>query len=308
MFGSGEYRMVTARRRVLRLLDAVEPDVLEIGDKLAVPWLSTWARRRGVPTVLFSHERIDAILRARLPGRLPLVAAADAINRGLRRRVDQVVVASAFAAAEFARAGIHDVHRVPLGVDLETFNPSATQAHEQSTVELVMLSRLSAEKSPHLAVEALRELTLAGIRARLTIVGDGPLRPRIEQLSAGLPARFLGHVSDRAVVARLIAGADIALAPSSAETFGLATLEALTCGTPVVVRPRARSAARADPHAGAMCAPTPAAFAAGIRTLLGSPPGSAAPRPSGGRAVPLVAGCRAAARPARDPGRDALPV
>ncbi len=65
--GTGEYRVVTARRRLLRLLDQVQPDVLEISDKLGVPWLSTWARQWGVPTVLFSHERIDAILRA--PGR-----------------------------------------------------------------------------------------------------------------------------------------------------------------------------------------------------------------------------------------------
>ena len=44
-----------------------------------------------------------------------------------------------------------------------------------------------------------------------------------------------GHVDARDAVARLLAAADIALSPSSAETFGLATLEALVCGTPVVV-------------------------------------------------------------------------
>ncbi len=273
--GSGDYRVITARRRLVQLLDEVRPDVLEISDKLGVPWLSTWARRRRVPTVMFSHERLDAILRARVPGRFPLTAAADSINRRLRKRVDSVVVASEFAAAEFARAGIVGVHRVPLGVDLQTFHPTAGMV-ERSTVdapvELVMLSRLSTEKSPELAVGALRRLILTGTRARLTIIGDGPLRSRIERLASGLPVAFLGHVSDRAAVAELVASADIALAPSSAETFGLATLEALACGTPVVV-PTAgalRELVR-DPAAGVVCQPTALAFADGVRTLLALP-------------------------------------
>jgi alpha-1,6-mannosyltransferase len=273
--GSGHYRVITARRRLVRLLDEFRPDVLEISDKLGVPWLSTWARRRRVPTVMFSHERLDAILRARAPGRFPLVAAADAINRGLRKRVDTVVVASEFAAAEFARAGILDVHRVPLGVDLDTFHPRAG-GFDRSTVddwlELVMLSRLSTEKSPELAVHVLRHLLATGTRTRLTIIGDGPLRRRIERLASGLPVTFLGHVSDRAAVAQLVASADVAIAPSSAETFGLATLEALACGTPVVVPTEGalRELVR-DPAAGVVCHPTPMAFAHGVHTLLAQP-------------------------------------
>jgi alpha-1,6-mannosyltransferase len=106
MFGSDEYRMVTAHRRVLRLLDGFGPDVLEVSDKLAVAWLSPWARRRGVPLVLFSHERVDAVLGARIrfARTSALHRCADAMNRALRRRVDRVVCASAFSAAEFERA------------------------------------------------------------------------------------------------------------------------------------------------------------------------------------------------------------
>ncbi|HEY7223749.1 MAG TPA: glycosyltransferase [Micromonosporaceae bacterium] len=279
MFGSDEYRMVTAHRRVLQLFDEFRPDVLEISDKLAVTWLSAWARRRGVPTVLFSHERIDAVLRTRLPGRFaargPVPVAADAVNRALRKRVDRVVVASAFAAEEFARAGVTDVHRVPLGVDHDTFCPVQDSTVERDGIELVLVSRLSAEKSPQLAVEALRRLWAAGTPVRLTVIGDGPLVDRITALAAGLPVRFLGHVAQRSRLARLIGQADVAICPSTAETFGLATLEALACGTPVVVPDQGAlpELVRGAPEgAGVICMPTPDEFADGVRTLLAVAP------------------------------------
>ena len=69
------------------------------------------------------------------------------------------------------------------------------------------------------------------------VAGDGPLRPRLERRAAraGLPVTFAGFLSGRADLAALLASADVALAPGPAETFGLAALEALACGTPVVV-------------------------------------------------------------------------
>jgi alpha-1,6-mannosyltransferase len=65
-----------------------------------------------------------------------------------------------------------------------------------------------------------------------------------------------------------MATADVALAPGPVETFGLAALEAMACGTPVVV-----AADSALPEVigdtGAAAAGGGPAFAAGIRTLLG---------------------------------------
>ncbi len=48
-------------------------------------------------------------------------------------------------------------------------------------------------------------------------------------------SRFAGFLPDRSDLAALLASADVAIAPGPAETFGLAGLEALACGTPVVV-------------------------------------------------------------------------
>src|SRR5207248_772983 len=66
-------------------------------------------------------------------------------------------------------------------------------------------------------------------------VGDGPERARAEALARELgvhgDVRFLGEQLD---VARLLAQADLFLLPSDSESFGLAALEAMSCGVPVV--------------------------------------------------------------------------
>nr|BFE76247.1 hypothetical protein GCM10020092_095480 [Actinoplanes digitatis] len=84
--------------------------------------------------------------------------------------------------------------------------------------------------------------------------------------------RFAGHISDRDDVAALLASADVAVAPGPVETFGLAALEALACGTPVVV-----NAASALPEvvgdAGMAVPGTPDAFAEGVRKLMDRPEG-----------------------------------
>ena len=72
---------------------------------------------------------------------------------------------------------------------------------------------------------------------------------------------------DRTLLARLLASADVSLAPGPHETFGLSALEALASGTPVVV-----SASSALPEivggSGATALDRPEAFAAGVTTLL----------------------------------------
>ncbi|MSR22716.1 MAG: N-acetyl-alpha-D-glucosaminyl L-malate synthase BshA [Gemmatimonadetes bacterium] len=73
------------------------------------------------------------------------------------------------------------------------------------------------------------------IPSTLVMVGDGPDRPRATQRAKALgiadDVLFLGKHSS---VDELLACADLFLLPSESESFGLAALEALACGTPVV--------------------------------------------------------------------------
>jgi N-acetyl-alpha-D-glucosaminyl L-malate synthase BshA len=75
----------------------------------------------------------------------------------------------------------------------------------------------------------------AEIPSRLDLVGDGPERPRIEVLVASLGlrehVRFLGERGD---LIGFLQQSDLFLLPSQTESFGLAALEAMACGVPVV--------------------------------------------------------------------------
>ncbi|MGQ4599513.1 glycosyltransferase [Nocardia sp. R6R-6] len=272
-FGDAGYHVLTARR-TRAVLDRLTPDVLECSDKLSVRWLASWARGTGVPLVLFSHERIDAILRSRVPRGFPLTTAADLANRRLSVRAEKVVVTSSFATAEFDRVGARNVRRVPLGVDLATFHPGNRRGTTNSAdpIRLVLVSRLSREKRAERAIEAVRVLVDSGLRCALSIVGDGPLRASLEQLATGLPVVFHGHLTDRPALAALIADADIAVFPSPAETFGLAVLETLACGTPVVVPVAGAARELIDgPGSGVICDGSPQGLAEGVRQLLALP-------------------------------------
>jgi alpha-1,6-mannosyltransferase len=224
------YRVLVDVERVRQVVRGLRPDRVEVSDKLTLRSIG----RLGPPSVLLSHERLDAILRPRVPSVVPLRRASDAVNRRLAAAFDQVVCASSFSADEWRRIGVAPAV-VPLGVDLDVFRPQARPTARRHDVELVTVGRLSTEKRPDRAVDALADLEAAGIEAALTFVGDGPLRRRLARTARrrGLAVRFAGHLADRAAVAAALASADVAVCPCPYETFGLAALEALACGTPI---------------------------------------------------------------------------
>ncbi|WP_062079080.1 glycosyltransferase [Demequina globuliformis] len=240
--GSGGYRMITRIDRVRDALTRFAPDILEVSDRTTLRSTASWAAARDIPTVFFAHERSDGVLRAHVPrvATSPWAQRAiDSHNAGTYEAFTEVVCTTSYAAGEFARLGLPTRH-VPLGVDLEHFHPgradSAMRARyaRPSEALLVMASRLSAEKRPDLAIEAVRILHRRGLPVRLVIAGSGPRERALRALSAGLPVEFAGFVSCPDTFAALLATADVLVAPGPIETFGLAALEALASGTPVV--------------------------------------------------------------------------
>lgn len=273
---SGGYRVLARPRTLRALLDRLEPDRLEVSDRTTLRGLGTWARSAGVPSVVIAHERLDGLLRAFTPlGERGARWAADRHNATTAQRFDRVVATTRFAAREFDRIGVPTDH-VPLGVDLEQFRPSPRQRPRDAPV-LVLCSRLSREKRPDLAVAALSALRDGGVEASLVVAGAGPLARSLQRQARGLPVELLGHVADRTALAGLLGGADVVLAPGPVETFGLAALEALASGTPVVAASTSAVAELVDlpgPEGappGRSAAPEPAALAGAVMTLLAVP-------------------------------------
>jgi len=264
--------MIGGTSDLFALLDRVHPDAVEVSDKLTLVAATRWARRRDIPCTLLSHERIDAILRGRVPGFAPLGRLADVWNARLARSFDTVICPSRFAWDEFGRIGATNALVVPWGVDLDTFSPGARQdgpVHQRAEIELVCVGRLSKEKQPEVAVDVTAELRRRGVDVHLTMVGAGPKRAPLERRARDVPVTFTGHVHERREVARLLARADLTLAPCGAEAFGLAVLESLACGTAVVTSDSGAASEICDPHCGIAVPADAGSMADAVTTLLG---------------------------------------
>jgi alpha-1,6-mannosyltransferase len=236
---TGGHRVLAGRRELTKLLDSLKPDRIEVSDRTTLRWTGNWARQRGVRSMMVSHESLAGLLGVwGMPKR---DALADRFNRRTAEAFDTIVCTTAFAAAEFRRLGVPNLVEVPLGVDLDMFHPSrldiAVRSRYARPEELLVVyaSRLSAAKRPELAVDTVAALRNGKVPAVLVVAGDGRRRAALAYRAARLPVRFAGHISDRKAVAALLASADVVVAPGPVETFGLSALEALACGTPVVV-------------------------------------------------------------------------
>jgi glycosyltransferase involved in cell wall biosynthesis len=137
--------------------------------------------------------------------------------RPLARRVlsrARLVVCASTALAEAARElGAREVRVVPSGVELpeEVGEPS-------NPPEVLFVGRLSPEKG-------ILELVQAADGMTLVVAGDGPLRDRVPQARGFVPRHELGPFFERAAVVAV---------PSHREGFGVACLEAMAHGRPVV--------------------------------------------------------------------------
>jgi glycosyltransferase involved in cell wall biosynthesis len=145
---------------------------------------------------------------------LELARWAPRLARPVLRRAALVIAAST-ALAEQARAlGARDVRVIPSGVDLPR-----DVGQEADPPEVLYAGRLSREKGVLDLVEAARG------RWSLVVAGDGPLRDRLPGALGWVPHDELQ---------RLYARAAVVACPSRREGFGVACLEAMAHGRPVV--------------------------------------------------------------------------
>jgi glycosyltransferase involved in cell wall biosynthesis len=140
--------------------------------------------------------------------------------------------------AQLAASGFERLAVVARGIDAERFNPThrcealrASWGLVEGDFAVLYVGRLAAEKNLDRLAIAFEAIERANPRARLILVGDGPMRSLLE---ARLPkALFCGQQMGHDL-ARCYASADLFLFPSKTETFGNVTVEAMASGLPVV--------------------------------------------------------------------------
>lgn len=263
---SRDYRMIAAPWRALDVLDRFKPTSIESSDKWTLSPAGRWARRRGIGSVLFSHERLDDMLSGWLRAQFGVETAVGALNRRLVKEFDALVVTSDYAAEEFNDLDA-DLWKVPLGVDLDTFNPDKGTPADDGLLKLCYVGRMSHEKNPELALATALELHRRGLPLRMNMYGVGPDLERMRAQAGDAPVTFHGFISGRDEVARCFAANDISLSVCPSETFGLAVLEALACGTPVVTSNRGGAHELVDDSSGDHGTPDPVGLADAVERL-----------------------------------------
>ena len=244
---TGGYRIILRRGVVRNELVRFNPDVLELSDRTTLLKIARWARDRGIQTSFFAHERLDGVINAFAPGLPWKTKLIKYWNTKTLNSVDCVVATTDFAAHEFRELLANDASaegrlvKVPLGVDLLRFQSVATDVSnsvDEVSDYVLACTRFSKEKDPEFLLDIARELKAANTKCRMVLAGDGPQRVGLQEQAAAeqLPIEFLGFVTDKAKLASLMAGARCFLAVGPIETFGLAALESLACGTYVLCR------------------------------------------------------------------------
>ncbi len=149
--------------------------------------------------------------------------------------------------AALADVGFQRLKVVSRGVDTLAYDPAHRSEELRmqwglapSDLAVVCVGRLAHEKNLALLLKSFEAIEARDARARLVLVGDGPMR---QELTARCPkAIFSGQLRGKAL-AEHYASADLFLMPSLTETFGNVTTEAMASGLPVVAFDCAAAAA-----------------------------------------------------------------
>lgn len=161
--------------------------------------------------------------------------ASRLLQSVVRKWVDTVIcVSSDIQKGASERLPGKRVLYVPTGVDSEIFSDSGMPRKEQ----LVVVGRLVWQKGLEYLLDAVKLVVALKPDVRLLIVGDGPLRGEVEESieAMGLSKNVtLTGVLPHSEITKLLNESRVFVLSSVSEGLPRALLEAMACGTPVVV-------------------------------------------------------------------------
>lgn len=226
-----------AKGELVRAWSERVPDIVHIATEGPLGWSAlSAARKLGIPVATDFHTNFHAY--SRHYGFAWLASPVMAYLRCFHNRADCTLVPTAELAEELGAAGYRGLRVVGRGVNPEVFHPErrsrelrAQWGADDDTPVALCVSRFASEKNFPLVIEAYEAMRRERPDAKLVLVGDGPL-------STELARRNVGYViAGRLVNGKLsahYASGDIFLFPSTTETFGNVTLEAMASGLAIV--------------------------------------------------------------------------
>lgn len=215
-------------------------------------------RRHAVPVLSGLHTHFDQYSRHYGLGLLtPLV------SRHLRRfhnRTSTTLVPTTAMAGVVRSTGFERVRVWPRGVHADQFSPSwrdpvlrRSWGLAEDDLAVLYVGRIAAEKNIDLVGRAFRTIATAQPRARLILVGSGPVRARLQRQYPD--AIFCGPLQGE-TLARHYASGDVFLFPSLTDTFGNVVLEAMASGLAVIAYAQAAAGELIhDGHNGLLATP-----------------------------------------------------
>lgn len=259
--------LATSWLPALGLAREFAPDVIHA--HFAVPtgvlawWLGRMTRR---PYVLTAHL-------GDVPGGVPeqtsrLFALVDPVARLIWNSASRVTAVSGHVASLAMKAYGIDTRVIPNGLQ----PLGKTEVRLQSPPRLLFVGRLSVQKNPVLAIQALAQLP--DLDWSLEVIGEGPLgeamRQEARQLKVDDRIRFHGWLAG-ADVARRMDESDILLMTSLHEGLPMVAVEALQHGLAIVGSDIGGMKDVVDQTNGFLCPLTANDFAARLREVLTTP-------------------------------------
>jgi glycosyltransferase involved in cell wall biosynthesis len=220
---------------------------------------------RGTPVVALIHQLAREIWFYETPWPLAVLGRYVLEPWWLRAYRDVPALTVSESSTESLRRyhGWHDVTVLPEG---HTPHPVPAVAKEGEPT-VVFLGRLVPMKRPEHAVAAFRMLRDHVPSARLWVIGDGPLRERLQR--EGTPGvELLGRVSGEELRERL-ARAHVHVTTAVREGWGLNVSEAAACGTPSIGYAAPGLVDSIHASGGALVDPDPAALAEALGRFFG---------------------------------------
>lgn len=194
----------------------------------------------------------------------------------LAMRLPDVVIAASPQTAARLREFLGHHARIlvaPNGINLQLVD-EAEAATDPS--DLVVVGRLLSHKRVDLLLDAVAILRDAGRLVTTRVIGNGPqlgeLQARVEALGLMDFVDFRQHVDTDQHLYAMLKAARVAVFPSEREGFGIAVLEALACGVPVVTTSapdnHAQHLVQRSAGGGIVCEPNARALANAISAML----------------------------------------